>query len=304
MKPEKTNIGLIGGVHCDPLSVFYEFVNVKKANRKEQGRQFVHFVQSFAVEDAATPELVNQIAKEFIERSKILTGYQIAYATHTDRNSIHTHFVLNTVNMDTGKKWKFDSKNLKAMKDLSDELCKEHGLHVLPQKFRSMNDEKAYYNNKRDNSYINEMGLAVKKCMEISISIKHFQHNMSKLGYSVIWYENRSTFTIKPPVGLPCRNIRLIPKEDFTKEMVIAKLNQNKQNAEMAKIYKQEQFIKNTHKEIFMTALSMLSHNDVNINGRMSALPFTKLEKQSYKEQIIQEQKGHGLEWTHEEYEI
>ena len=63
----------------------------------------MHYIQSFKPGEV-TPELAKQIADEFVKQ-KNFQGFQISYAVHTDKDHIHTHFILNTVNVEDGHKW-------------------------------------------------------------------------------------------------------------------------------------------------------------------------------------------------------
>ena len=50
-----------------------------------------------------TPEEAHQIGLEFAE--KAWPGFEVVVATHTDTKCIHNHFVLNSVNAETGYKY-------------------------------------------------------------------------------------------------------------------------------------------------------------------------------------------------------
>ncbi len=125
--PKKTEENLITAIGCEKDSAFHEMIAVKMAYGKDTGRQFIHFVQSFAPYDKVTPEIAHEIA---VKLSDKLKGFQVEMATHTDTEHIHTHFIVNTVNYENGLKWKKSAKDLQDMKDYSDQLCREYGLLI------------------------------------------------------------------------------------------------------------------------------------------------------------------------------
>ncbi|WP_138206821.1 relaxase/mobilization nuclease domain-containing protein [Haloimpatiens lingqiaonensis] len=103
LNPKKTKEQLIWGKDCNGDNAFIEMMAIKKSYGKETGRQYIHFVQSFAPYDKITPKIAYEIGKELCERFK---DYQVVMATHIDRNHIHNHFVINSVNFETGYKWR------------------------------------------------------------------------------------------------------------------------------------------------------------------------------------------------------
>ena len=100
MNPAKTNETLVTGIGINPNNAFNEMVALKKMMGKTDKRLWYHFIQSFPPYDNITPELALQVALETAEYFK--EQYQILIAVHTDKDHIHTHFVLNTVNIETG----------------------------------------------------------------------------------------------------------------------------------------------------------------------------------------------------------
>lgn len=124
MNAAKTEPHLIGGYNCDYKNAYHQFVLTKRNFNKETGRQYIHFTQSFAPYDKVTPEDVKEIADKLV-LMEAFNGFQIAYAVHTDRDHLHTHFVINSVNSETGLKWKQSAEQLQMMKDFSDDLCRD-----------------------------------------------------------------------------------------------------------------------------------------------------------------------------------
>lgn len=81
----------------------------------------LHFVQAFSPNDELSYETAHEIAMKIAE--KYFKGYQVVVATHQDKEHIHSHFVVNTVNFETGKKIQFSNKDLESLKAYSNKLA-------------------------------------------------------------------------------------------------------------------------------------------------------------------------------------
>ena len=134
MKKEKTadqDRHLVTGVNCQADSCCTEFISTKLQYGKDGGRMYYHFVQSFHPEEAVTPELAHRIALELAQQWK---GYEVIVATHTDRAHIHSHFIVNSVSFQSGRKLHFEKADLTQLRQVSDTLCIRHGLSVCQPK--------------------------------------------------------------------------------------------------------------------------------------------------------------------------
>ena len=125
MNREKSDENLISGINCSPDTALQEFTFVKKQFKKEDGRTYVHIVQAFSPDDDITPELAHEIGLRFAE---YFGGYQALVATHRNTDHIHNHIILNSVNMETGKKFHQSAAEMRQVKEYSNKLCREYGL--------------------------------------------------------------------------------------------------------------------------------------------------------------------------------
>ena len=126
---EISNQRLVSGINCDGENAFAEFLATKKSYKKTDGMNFYQYVQSFSPEENITPQQAHEIALEFAE--KAWTGYEILVATHCDAQHIHSHFVINSVSFENGKKLRQNPNTLKSLRALSDEICRHHNLSTL-----------------------------------------------------------------------------------------------------------------------------------------------------------------------------
>lgn len=129
MQDTKTNDKLIDGINCMPETSVEEMKFTKEIFHKTEGIQYYHFTQNFKPGET-TPEQAHEIGREFANRLAG-TDYQAVLATHTDREHIHNHVVINSVSFETGKKFHFSPQDMRELKEYSNELCRENGLSTI-----------------------------------------------------------------------------------------------------------------------------------------------------------------------------
>jgi len=121
---------LVSSINCSLKNARKEMLNVKRMYDKEGGTIAYHGYQSFR-EGEVTPELAHEIGMALAME---LWGdrYQVIVATHLDKAShIHNHFVINTVSHVDGIKYFRSNSDYAKMREVSDRLCREHGLSVI-----------------------------------------------------------------------------------------------------------------------------------------------------------------------------
>jgi hypothetical protein len=204
-----TNRRLVSGINCDGENAYKEFMATKKTYHKTDGMFFYQYTQSFSPRENITPEQAHEIALEFAE--KAWQGYEVMVATHSDREHIHSHFVINSVGFEDGLKLRQSPNTLKALRRLSDEICGEHGLSVLKPYDKSgmKMSTKEYRVAVRGQSWKFKLMADIETAMEYSGSRRDFVDNMSSLGYSMTWTPQRKYITFLCPNGMKCRDIKL-----------------------------------------------------------------------------------------------
>ena len=116
----------LSGVNCGAEVAQQSFMVTKNLHGKASGTFFYHYVQSFSPQENVIPAEAHQISLELAER--FFPGCEVLVATHVDAEHPHSHFVVNSVHPDTGKKLHFTPRTLEQMRAASDQLCLEHGL--------------------------------------------------------------------------------------------------------------------------------------------------------------------------------
>ena len=206
---EISNQRLVSGINCDGENAFAEFLATKKSYKKTDGMNFYQYVQSFSPEENITPEQAHEVVLEFAE--KAWTGYEVLVATHCDVQHIHSHFVINSVSFENGKKLRQNPNTLKSLRALSDEICRHHNLSTLePYSKDGMKiSTREYHTAVKGQSWKFKLMNDIDKAMNISGSKEDFINAMSIMGYSVIWTDDRKYITYQCPNKIKCRDIKL-----------------------------------------------------------------------------------------------
>ncbi|MDW3866163.1 relaxase/mobilization nuclease domain-containing protein, partial [Staphylococcus saprophyticus] len=129
------------GLNCDVDYAKSAFKQTRALYGKEDGIQAHTVIQSFKPGEV-TPEQCNRLGLELAE--KIAPNHQVAVYTHTDKDHYHNHIVINSVDLETGKKYQSNKKQRELVKRENDNICHSHGLSV-PEKQRETRYTQAEY---------------------------------------------------------------------------------------------------------------------------------------------------------------
>ena len=208
---------LVTGVNCVAQSAFNEMVNTKLQYRKPGGRQYYHIMQSFHPDEPITPETAHEIALRFAEEN--FPGYEVLVATHVDRHHVHSHFVVNSVNAETGLKFHSDNHEIQRLRNASDKLCLEYGLSVVIPKSKKVKGMSTaeYHVAEKGQSWKLDLAMAIDEAMRYAVSKEHFIELTEMEGYEVKWKDTHKYITYTCPNGKPCRDNKL-HEEKYLKE--------------------------------------------------------------------------------------
>lgn len=208
-RSDKTDKNLIYCMNCQFESAEYEFNLTKKIFNKLGGRQYYHFVQSFSPKDILDYETANKIGQEFCNYFK---DYQIVMATHKDKEYIHNHFIMNSVNMITGEKYHQSKRELEKIKELSNNICGKYNLkqiNIDKQKISKFVSQNEYYLSKKQLTQKQKLIKNINECIKKSKTKEQFIYYMNQNGYGVIWKDTRKYITYITPENIRFRDIRL-----------------------------------------------------------------------------------------------
>lgn len=204
-KEEKTEQKLQSGIGCNPETAYNEMQATKEMYNKTGGRQYKHYVQSFAPGET-TPEQAQAIGRELAENNKAWQGFEVLVVTHKDREHIHNHFIINSVSYEDGHKIQDGPKDLENLKKQSDELCKREGLSVIDRNKPREAEEVTTYNKDtykilkeaekgKAQSYVQDTAIAIIEEKQTAQSREEFIDNMNSRGYAVDWQDSHKNIT-------------------------------------------------------------------------------------------------------------
>ena len=211
---------LVSGQNCTPQLAGREFQATRDVYRKDSPVWFYHYVQSFSPDEVITGEQAHQLAKEFAARA--WPDSEVLIATHLDAEHIHSHFIVNAVCWESGKMLRQGPNTLRSLRQLSDELCLEHGFSVLPQQKKKQAQgmgTREYRSAAKGQSWKFRLMNAIDQCMRYAETREEFISLMESEGYQVRWTDSRKNITYTTPEGMKCRDDRL-HEEKYTKEVM------------------------------------------------------------------------------------
>ena len=200
---------LVSGIGCQLETVFDEFLSTKLLHHKDGGVMFYHMVQSF-------PKGANIDLRTAHEAARQLAGYfegcEVLVCTHTDREHIHSHCIINSVNFETGRKVHMADEQIQELRVRNDEICEELGL----PKFQRDEQRKAqgmsnaeYYTASKGESWKFELMRVIDECMRYAGNRDEFLTLLRAEGYDAAWRDSRKNITYTTPDGRKCRDNKL-----------------------------------------------------------------------------------------------
>ena len=188
------------GINCSDnhKQVFTQFMETKKFFEKEKGRQYRHYIQSFALGEIEKDKVLS-LGIQWAE--KVFKGYEVFIVTHTDKEHLHNHIVINSVNYIDGKKFQERKNEFKEKMLINDEVCLENGINniVKPREIGEITtpDRKKYEIIKKG-ADITRLAETVLEVCNSAQSKDNFISQMREKGYSVDWQDNKKhiVFTV------------------------------------------------------------------------------------------------------------
>ena len=168
------------GVDCNPEYAKSQFATTRELYGKTDGIQAHHVIQSFKPGEI-TPDQANKVGLDLAR--KLGKGHECVVYTHADKDHIHNHIVINSVNHENGKKLHLHGQQaIDKVRGLSDELCKDRGLSVVKEptaKVRYTMAEKSVIE-KGGVSWKDELRQAIDFEKAHSTSYKDFKQNLTE----------------------------------------------------------------------------------------------------------------------------
>ena len=227
MNGEKTENGiLVSGINCLPQTAYSQMTLTKKAFHKEDGRLGYHIIQSFNGNEIS-PDKCNKIGMELAEE---LWGdrYQVIVCTHTNKQNVHNHIVLNSVSFTDGSKYHNSNVEIALLRETNDDICRKYGLSIIKStKATTVSDiSKSRIANYNRNS--GKMELIKADIDEAIKDAQKYQEFVDILNYKG-YYIKKSGNSISISSPYYNRNIRLARAfgEDYTFENIKTRIYQS-----------------------------------------------------------------------------
>ena len=185
LQPKKLgDANLAGGINCLPDSAYEQMKATKQMFGKAGGRQGYHFVISLKPGEG-TPEEMYDIAMRFAEQA-FGGEYEAVVAVHTDKNHLHAHIVINSVNMVTGYKFQYNNGDWKyKFQPITNKLCEEYGLHVTSAEYSKEPMNVARPQWEREQTFSKWIEQDARFCALNAENMEHFIFLLEKQGFEV-----------------------------------------------------------------------------------------------------------------------
>ena len=229
---------LVSGIDCQPETAFDEFLSTKLLHHKDGGVMFYHMVQSFPkgadIDPCAAHEAARRLAGYF-------EGCEVLVCTHTDREHIHSHCIINSVNFETGRKVHMADEQIQELRIRNDQICEELGLPKFQRdsqrQSRGMSNAE-YYTASKGESWKFELMRVIDECMRCAGNREEFLVLLRSEGYNATWTDGRKNITYTTPEGRKCRDSKLhiekYLKENMEAEFGYRTENDNTRNVDAA----------------------------------------------------------------------
>ena len=188
LNPEKTDEKLlVSSYGCASETAAREFEWTRKI-AEQKGMNPVriiarHVIQSFEIGEV-TPELAHEIGKQFAD--EILGGkYEYVLTTHIDKDHVHNHLIFNAVDFVNYHAYKSYKRIYYDMREVSDRLCKENGLSVIPPSQNKGMGYKEYTEAKRGTSWKQKLKQTIDRLVITAKDYDDFLRLMQEAGYEI-----------------------------------------------------------------------------------------------------------------------
>ena len=229
---------LVSGIGCQPETAFDEFLSTKLLHHKDGGVMFYHMVQSFPKGADVDPRTAHEAARKL---AGYFEGCEVLVCTHVDREHIHSHCIINSVNFETGKKVHMADAQIQALRVCNDQICEELGLPKFQKdeqwQSRGMSNAE-YYTASKGESWKFELMRVIDECMRCAGNREEFLILLRSEGYDATWTDSRKNITYITPAGRKCRDNKLhiekYLKENMEAEFGYRTENDNTRNVDAA----------------------------------------------------------------------
>lgn len=233
------------GIDCDCDNWSSDFRLTKAVFDNLEGRQYKHFTQAFEKESDLSQEEVHKAGVDLVKMCKQFEGFQAVVITHNDKEHLHNHIVINSVNSETGKKFRMSNSELKTLKKNMDNYLKQE-FNLEPTKAKEgivkTQDTKTYQAIKRAlesdyESFTLNLAKDIKKSLDESTTQEELKVNLEKKDIKMDVSESHNTimFIDKNKKKVSSKKLNQIFGVEFDKESLEKTLENNLKISELSK---------------------------------------------------------------------
>ena len=206
--------------HCDYARQFTETARLFGKAKKFDSRKYYHFKHSFDPKDNITPGEAHRLTEELAHQAFPDNEYIIA--THTDKNHIHCHIIVNSVSFVNGKMLHYSNDEYGKLKDLSNEIAAKYGYSTLdfrkPSADRIKSEERQIVL-KGGTSWKEELREVIAEAKQLCNDMESFENHLNKYGVTIARNTAKTISYLHPNKKKPIRGSKL--GKAYSKEAII-----------------------------------------------------------------------------------
>lgn len=182
--PEKTDDTLlIHSYGCSPETADMEFDWTREKSTSPTPHLARHLIQSFSPGET-TPEQAHEIGKRLAD--EVLGGkFEYVLTTHIDCGHIHNHIIFNDVSFVDYKHSHVNRRWNNQTRRISDNLCREYGLSVIPPNENKGKSYVEYAADKKGTSWKAQLKADIDKAISRSTDFEDFLLRMEIADYEI-----------------------------------------------------------------------------------------------------------------------
>ena len=219
---EKTDQRMyVTALNCPLETSCRSMMETKKRFGKLKGNVAYHGYQSFRPGEL-TPETCHEIGLETARR--MWPDYEVVVTTHLNTESLHNHFIVNSVSFKTGEKFQNKIRDHVRLREVSDALCLNHELSVLGKSRLYQTDKDAYWVRKAGKlTHRDVLKQDVEECLAYVFRMEDFLQRLRQKGYTIVRGDSYDHITVKAPdwsravrldsIGYPVSKIQCILRD-------------------------------------------------------------------------------------------
>ena len=223
----------VTAINCPSKRAYESMMATKKRYGKTGGNVAYHAYQSFRAGEV-TPELAHEIG---LETARRMWGrdYEIVVTTHLNTDNIHNHMIVNSVSFRTGRKFENHQSDHYKLREISDEICREKALSVLPPRKFSGNHKKDYWVHKKGNlTHRDILRRDIESILPYCDGRLTLENRLRSLGYEVVRGDDyRHTTIIAPGWKRPVR----LDSLGYTNEVLNRRFDENVEKEDFYILY-------------------------------------------------------------------